>query len=356
MNSRVIIACPQYYPGAGGVATFYRVFAEKQRGGATLFHVGKDRPCGVCRRLLLLAGQFLRLLFVMRRYDLLVVNPSLGCNCFFRDTVLVKIAKLFGKKTCVFWRGFNDRYFEEVVKPRYGRFLRRGLFKADHSIFLGQQIYEKYHSIGCNTPYSIFSTMLDSRFLRTEPRAEGDGTFTLLFLSRVEREKGIMEALAAFKELVAAYPAMCLVVAGTGNALPEAEEFVRFNGLRNVSFVGDVRGDSKRRCFNSADLFLFPSYFEGMPNALLEALGMGIPVVTSRVGGVPDFFADPQMGVMMEGHSAEEIVRAVKRIYLASAETRAAMSEYNRGYAESHFLDSVVVLRLESLFESIAAT
>ncbi len=352
MSNRVLITCPHYFEGAGGVATFYKVFAAKQTNDAKLFFIGKDKPCGKVRKLFLLLGQYLRLFFTMHRYDLLVVNPSLRLEAIKRDTVSIRIAHFFGKKTCVFWRGFDEDYFNNVICHKYRHKLQRGLFNVDHTIVLGKNIYEKYHSIGLNTPFSFGSTMFDKNFLRTTLKQFSQERFCVLFLARVVKEKGIFEAIEAFSDFHHCHPESIFIIAGTGKDIETAKTIVTSQNLKAISFLGDVRGERKKACLETADVYLLPSYAEGMPNSVLEAMGMGLPIITSSVGAIPDFFEDGKMGILLQGHSSNDIFNALETLY-HKKKTLPEISEYNREYAEKHFIQETVIGNLEKTFAEI---
>lgn len=352
MTNKVIITCPYYSEGAGGVATFYKVYAEKQTQSACLFYIGKDKPCGMIRTLSLLLWQYLKLFFIMPKYDLLVVNPSLKPNAISRDTFSVRIARFWKKKTCVFWRGFDEEFYNTEVKQNHRQKLQKGLFNVDYTIVLGRKIYEKYHELGLNTPYSFGSTMLDGDLLRSTSKVFSEQRFTILFLARLIKGKGIFESLEAFKAFHQNHPETVFIVAGSGEAAEAVKEYVTSNQLQNVTLMGDVRGERKKACYESADVYLFPSYTEGMPNSVLEALGMGLPIITSSVGAVPDFFEGGKMGVLMQGHSSGEILAALEALY-AKKDEFTEISEYNRQFAAENFVDEVVIRKLEETFDSI---
>ncbi|MBQ3750949.1 MAG: glycosyltransferase [Bacteroidales bacterium] len=352
MGNRVLITCPYYREGAGGVATFYKVFAEKQTQNARLFFVGKDKPCGIVRTLVLLFCQFVKLFFVLPRYDLLVVNPSLMTNAIRRDTVSIRIARFWKKKTCVFWRGFDDDFFNNVARKEYKKKLQCGLFKVDYSIVLGKNTHEKYKSIGLNTPYSLGTTMLHSDLLRTSPKVFSQQSFTILFLARLIKGKGIFEALEAFKVFHHQHPECIFLIAGDGEEAYAVKQYIADNQLQHVEMLGDIRGEQKKACYESSDIYLFPSYTEGMPNSVLEAMGMGLPIITSTVGAIPDFFEDGKMGVLMTGHSTNDILDALKTLY-HNRNHLPEISNYNRNYAANHFVDTIVVQNLEHIFNQI---
>lgn len=351
MSNRVIITCP-YFVYGGGVATFYKVYAKKQTQKARLFYIGKDRPCGSFRTMWLLFWQYIKLFLIMPKYDLLVVNPSLKTNAIPRDTFSVRIARFWGKKTCVFWRGFNEEFFDNVVRYQYKKKLQKGLFNVSHTIVLGKNIYEKYHSIGLNTPYSLGSTFLEEEFMSKSPKSFRDNRFCILFMARLIKEKGVFESLDAFKVFQKTHPEAKLVIAGNGEELTAIENIISSNCIQNISLMGDVRGEKKKACFEEADVYLFPSYTEGMPNSVLEAMGMGLPIISSSVGAVPDFFEDGKMGILMKGHSTEETLCALELLY-SKRDIFPEISEYNRYYAANHFVDKIVIEKLEHVFSGI---
>lgn len=130
------------------------------------------------------------------------------------------------------------------------------------------------------------------------------------------------------------------------------KNYIESKNLQDVELIGDVRGRKKRECYEMSDLYLFPSYFEGMPNSVLEAMGMGLPVIVSDVGGISDFFESGKMGVLMKGHSKNEICEAFDIIYHDKRKLP-LISNYNREYAANNFVDDIVVKKFENLLQNI---
>jgi glycosyltransferase involved in cell wall biosynthesis len=121
-----------------------------------------------------------------------------------------------------------------------------------------------------------------------------------------------------------------------------------------VTFPGDLRGDAKRRVFETADVFCFPtSYGEGMPNAVLEAMACGLPVVTRPVGGLADLFEDGRMGFSTTSRDPAVLAGLLARLVQSPAR-RLEMGAYNRDYAFRRFRASVVAARLAAIYERTA--
>jgi len=349
--NKILINCPYIYiKGGGGVANYYRVFNELKTIDASLFYVGSRRfyssIFGPIKTIIQLLFDYIHFIGVIKRYDVVVVNPSMTVACLKRDAVFILLAKLFKKKTVVFWRGFNHLYFDSKIKYDYHKLLNRYFFRVDHTIVLGENIYEKLNSIGCETPYSLETTILSAELLRSDKKKFNKNKFTILFLARLEKTKGIIEALEIYSKLKVKYKHIEFLIAGNGAAYKEVEKIILAENLKDIYLLGDVRGEIKKEIFSKASVYLFPSYFEGMPNSILESMGMGVPVITTDVGGIPDFFENGKMGYMINGLNVNKFVEALEKLILS--DDLESISEFNVEYAKNIFLDKVVVNRLEN--------
>lgn len=143
----------------------------------------------------------------------------------------------------------------------------------------------------------------------------------LLFIGWVEPEKGIFELIEACRQL-AHDRQFTLSVVGDGTALPEARERVaRYDLAGRVQFRGWLSPQDLRRTLEDADAFVLPSWAEGLPNAMIEAMAAGLPVVVSSVGAIPEVIADRRSGMLVEPRDVASLVRALGEV-IDSAELR----------------------------------
>ena len=196
-------------------------------------------------------------------------------------------------------------------------------------------------------PIIVTTTKVDDRLLEGFDISERKGDVkNILFLSRVEKEKGIYETIDAFRLLQKEFADLTLTVVGQGTELAAAKQYVITNGISNVVFTGRVQGDDLVAAFKKADLYCFPSYSEGMPTSVLEAMAFGLPVVTRRVGGLADFFEQGMMGFITDSYSPQEFANAITKLKQDSALTQ-KISLYNYQYAKDHFMASKVAVEFE---------
>ena len=120
----------------------------------------------------------------------------------------------------------------------------------------------------------------------------------LLHIGRFNGQKNHKGLLEAFAQIVKTFPDCCLQLIGDGDLEAETKDNVKSLGLQEkVLFLGNQT--NVYPFLQAADLFLLPSKFEGMPMTIIEAMGTGLPIVASAVGGVPDMLEDGVSGMLV---------------------------------------------------------
>ena len=264
-----------------------------------------------------------------------------------RDGIYAFIAKkIFRKKLYVFWHGWDINY-ESAMPDGVRSFIRHTFFLADKMFVLAGRFRDSLRNWGFSKPVILISTCFEDELLNAGTERIHRPPFRLLFLSRVERTKGIFIALEAFRmaQLKSSIP-MILTIAGDGGALKDAEQYVNAYGIQNVEFTGYLRGEAKKSLLERSNIFFFPTFYgEGMPCALLEAMGSGLPVITRNDGGIPDFFEHGRMGFLSDSLKPEIFADAIIAL-VSSPEKLLQTGIYNREYAKNHFTASLVARRI----------
>jgi len=150
--------------------------------------------------------------------------------------------------------------------------------------------------------------------------------YDLVFTARLEKNKGITLLLRAISNIKVQIPNVRLLIIGSGPLKAKLQDYVKRNDLgRNVFFSGWLgTADNVALAYNSAKIFINPSFNEGGPRVVLEAMACGLPVITTRVGLMPDIIKDGENG-LFTGWEPQEI--AEKIIYLLNGqETQAKFS------------------------------
>jgi len=295
---------------------------------------------------------------VMERYAIVHVNPSLDTKSLVRDGMFVLMAKLCHKKTLVFFRGWNSRH-EDLIQSRWLWLFKNVFGRADAFIVLSEAFRRRLITwVGDKPVYREFTVLDDEALLgfdfqrALEQRLQAR-PWRVLFMSRLLKEKGLYEAMTAIGLLARHTPAVELVVAGEGPELLPARKFAAEAGLSNIRFVGYVRGKAKNQLLKSAHMLCFPTtHGEGMPNAVLECMGFGLPVITRPVGGLADFLRNGVHGFVTES-SHPQVYADFIRALMKDESLYRTMALNNYNFAQAHFKASQAACRLESIYKNI---
>ena len=107
---------------------------------------------------------------------------------------------------------------------------------------------------------------------------------------------------------------MKFILAGSGE-IEKLQAIIEEKGISQYfSFPGWVRKEEKENLLKNADIFLLPSYTEAMPMSILEAMGYGLPIVTTNVGGIPQLVEDGKNGYMTDPGNIDSFVKAILKL------------------------------------------
>lgn len=280
----------------------------------------------------------------------LVLNTSLNINAILRDSVFALIAKIFKTRVLIFWHGWDFDH-EKYLKFPY-IILTKFLLKPNSAIVLYSEVGNSLKKLGYPNNIHLLTTLVRKSAFDYQISADDQNDyFNLIFFSRVESYKGVYELIEAFKILKAKYPKFKLTIVGDGSELVKISDMLKQEHLNDIELTGYVVGNEKFKLLSSASLFVLPSYTEGMPVAVLEAMAVGLPIVVTPVGGLNDFFKDEKMGSFITIKSVQSIVEEVEKLYLNS-ELRRDISAYNLNYAKQNFMDEVVYDKLKNIMNN----
>jgi glycosyltransferase involved in cell wall biosynthesis len=155
---------------------------------------------------------------------------------------------------------------------------------------------------GCDIPYFFIYNGLDvDSFCSMAQESTSDGDRIILNVGKFDEIKGQDVLINAFSEMASKYKNVKLVlVGGTGKALPKLKALCVEKGIDNsVEFYPDIPHRRVPGFYKKATIFCLPSRTEAFPIVLLEAASFAVPVIASRVGGIPELVSDGENGVLV---------------------------------------------------------
>ncbi len=157
----------------------------------------------------------------------------------------------------------------------------------------------------------------------------------IVFVGRVTQAKGIWTLLEAMRHLKEAGIDLPLTVIGDGDLMAEAQGRGRDFGI-DVTFVGSKSSAEVAEYLERAAVFCLPSYDEGLPVAIMEAMASGAAVVTTPVGGIPELAIDGQTALLVAPDEPEELARALARLTTDTELRQRLVVQASAAVAASH--------------------
>jgi glycosyltransferase involved in cell wall biosynthesis len=168
-------------------------------------------------------------------------------------------------------------------------------------------------------------------------------------VGRLSLEKGAAVLIEAASKICPDFPQAFFVVVGDGPLRSSVEAGVRELGITGQFLFTGERNDVDQ-IYRSFDVYVLPSFQEGMPMALLEAMAAGLPVVATKVGGVPDLVCDPSVGTLVEPGDPTAFAAGIRGL-LSDQSRRERMGSNARRRVEDHFSAAAMARNYGELYQ-----
>ncbi|MBO9571457.1 MAG: glycosyltransferase family 4 protein, partial [Chitinophagaceae bacterium] len=206
---------------------------------------------------------------------------------FIRKSFLLIIAKLFGKKTIIHVHASEFHLFYEkagILRP----YIRYIISKSDVVVCLSEKWRQYFADNFKVKSLAIINNVIEKKSGIEGPELAGK-VINLLFLGLIGNRKGIFDLIDVLAKYKDEYGNRYRLNIGGNGEIDRLEKSISDNGLNaTVSYVGWVNGEKKAKLLKDCDIFILPSYNEGLPISILEALVCAKPVISTYVGGIPE--------------------------------------------------------------------
>lgn len=216
------------------------------------------------------------------------------------------LCRMYRKPYGLYIRGMNgveDRTSHNIYKHAYTAFTVSDQFTNMVNAVTKKEIA---HTIRPMIPYTDADVIMGRGYASRE-------VYNILFLGRIAKDKGMEELVQAVRQLRDKGYRFILRIVGNGEYIEQTSQLVADLELKDsVSLEGPVYDDAKKaEYYKNADLYVLPTYHEGFPRTLYEAMIFGAPIVTTFVGGIPALMKDGENCKRIEPRSAKSIVEGL---------------------------------------------
>lgn len=301
--------------------------------------------------LLRLLGTYVRWLrILLKGKDIMVhFNMALCKFSIIRDFPMILMARLFRKKMIIHLHGGD--YLMQKDPPVWMKILWKLSFSGHNPVIvlspaevdiLNKRIAkERIHTLtNCISLHEAYEFDRDYR---------NDNLLNLLFMGRISADKGLEFIYKALEALMQKGVEFRFVLAGRGPEEAEyARKFAELLGSR-FEFTGVVTGERKTELLKNCNVFLLPSFYEGLPMALLESMSFGLVPVTTNVGSIGQVVTHMENGIFVRSHSSEDLDFAIEEL-TGSNGLRQNLSINARNFIFKNFSPESYIRKLNEIY------
>lgn len=303
MNKVILNIGPRYYKdnsSTGGIVVLFEnwvEFCENSSIRQLIIDTNKGNYLNTLWAYISILCQFFYKIF---KSDVIFFNGTAN-DYLYISPIVVFVGKLFGKKVVL--RKFAGNF--DVIYSKYSsvkkRVINYALTHSDITFWETKHLVDFGRSFNKNTYW-----FPNVRRKTTVHKKNAEYKHRFVFISQVRQEKGVEELIQAFKQLDDTYnldiygPLM-----GYDKQVLESTNY-HYKGILKAHEVCDV--------IKQYDYLILPSYREGYPGVIIESFSVAVPVISTKVGGIPEIVTDGYNGFLVETKNVEQLISAIKKL------------------------------------------
>ena len=246
-------------------------------------------------------------LLALGRVALLHVHVASGAS-FWRKAAFIAAARLAGCPVLFHLHGGQFRHFLDQASP--GRRLAIAVMRSARAAFaLSAESADLLRAHCPQCPIEVFPNPIAPG----TPLARAPDK-SVLFLGRLDADKGVFDLLHAFARVRAVQHGARLVLAGEGDHQALRARAGQLGVMDSVTLPGWVDGAQRAALLATACVFVLPSHHEQLPMSLLEAMAAGTPVIGSAVGAIPDLLVHGRYGTVVPARNIDVLAAAILKM------------------------------------------
>lgn len=277
-------------------------------------------------------------------------NHSAMRGSFWRKNIFSSLARLAKIPVILHLHGSEMQSFYYSQSKKGKTRISNILTKADKVIVLSESWQEFISCIAPNAKIEViynYVRLPDYVSNRLENKE-----IKILFLGLIGKRKGIYDLIESAERLSKQTKHFKIMIGGNGE-VEVAKKLVEDKKLTDkIIFLGWLSGDKKLEYLADADIFILPSYNEGLPMSLLEAMSWKLPVISTKVGGIPELVRDGLDGLLFEAGEIDIMTEYMYQL-ITEKEEREKLGSSARKRVKNMFSNEIIIPQLNAVYELI---
>lgn len=258
------------------------------------------------KKLLVAVKAYMEFCRCVKKYDIVHVHMAAQAS-FVRKSLFIQKAKKVGVKVIIHSHAADfDKYFFEESGDKNRQKIKETFALADKVIVLSEEWADFFGKYVCDS--TKISIIYNGVILPETSKTDYEN-HNILMLGRLGERKGTYDLLKAIPTVLKEVPDAMFYLGGDGD-IEGCKTIAANEGIQDhVKFLGWIKGGEKENLLNKCSIFTLPSYYEGMPMSVLEAMSYGLATVSTNAGGIPQIIDDGLNGFRIEAGNVEALSR-----------------------------------------------
>ena len=333
----------------GGISTVVNQYYEAHLDEMVqLKYIATMEDGNKLKKLLIAAKALVQFKHCVKDYDIVHVHMASRAS-FYRKSYFVKIAYAIGKKIVIHMHGGEfDVFYNEECNANQRENVRKIFAMADVVIALSDS-RSKFLGKICDSKkvMTLYNSVVLPAYQKNDYQDQN-----VLFLGRLGKRKGAYDLIEAMPKVITSCPDVHFYLGGDGEIEMCRQKCEEMGISDYVTFLGWVKGKDKVDILKKCSIYVLPSYHEGMPMSVLEAMSYGLATVSTTIGGIANVIDDGKDGILIVPGDKDKIADSLI-ILLQHPIYKKQIGKAGRTKIEDKFNLDRMVLKLVAEYQKI---
>lgn len=333
MNERILIVSPEMHE-QGGIASVIKTYFDNNLEDGNVIYLSSYKTKNPLGEFVIFWLKFLSNLIFNGNIEIVHIHTS-SKGSFLRKSMVMNVAKIFKKKTILHIHGSEFKVFYDKSPQIIKNYIKNTFDKTDCIIVLSKQWRDIITQYTDNKNIRIVYNPIKIHERNNLEKP------IFLFMGRLGKRKGVFDIFKSAKNVC---DEAVIDLYGDG-------EIDKSLAPENVKIHTWVRGDEKEKIFKNAGVLLLPSYNEGLPISILEAMSYGMPIISTPVGGITEAVEDNINGFIVNCGDTKALAEKIDA--LCDKDLRKKMGQESYRIVKEKFDVEIIKQNLKEIYDEL---
>lgn len=349
MNCKILMIGP-INNTKGGMTSVIEEYLNFDKVGKNILLLSSYEDSSKINKLMVFLKSYIHCFFkLLTDKNIKIVHiHSASRGSFHRKRYFLNLAKFLNKKVIFHIHGAEFKKFYEESNERTKNNISNALSKADRVIALSNEWKHYFKKISKNSKVEVIYNPVNEMDFE---KSKLDGK-KILFMGRMGQRKGVYDLLDVVSELASEHKDLELYLGGDGE-IDKVKKIVNdMNLYKHVKVLGWISGNEKKELFKKSSIYVLPSYNEGLPVSILEAMASGLPIVSTNIAGIPEEVEHNVNGYLIEPGDKKSLKMYISKL-LVEENLRNTMGKTSIEKVKNDFDNKIIEKKILRLYNEL---